>query len=169
MEDNLIKSAEIPNWENYLAYSDGRVFSKTRNKFVKAFVNKNNGYYQVMLRCKDKYKLYYVHRLIYECFNGKVEGQITHNDGNKLNNSLDNLKIRTNFTPSRKMKKVTRFFQRYDLDGELQNVYNEETLEQANYKMYSVIAASNNNYVNGGRKTNVYKNSIWKVKKYETK
>lgn len=34
--------------------------------------------------------------------------------------------------------------------------------------MYSVIAASNNNYVNGGRKTNIYKNSIWKVVRYES-
>lgn len=168
MEDNVIKLVKVPNWGNYLACEDGRIYSAARKRFIKTWPNKNNGYLQVMLRDKDNYKLYYVHRIIYECFNGEIKGQITHIDGDKTNNAATNLKIRTNFIPSRKMKKATRFFQRYDLNGELVNVYNEETLKEANYKMYSVIAASNNNYVNGGRKTNVYKNSIWKVVRYES-
>ena len=62
-----------------------------------------------------------------------------------------------------------QYYQRFDLSGELLNVYNEETLAAANYKRCSVVAASNNNYVNGGRKTNIYKNSTWRVVKYEDK
>lgn len=165
----MIKSRVIPNWENYLAYDDGRIFSLNRRKFVKVWPNKNNGYLQVMLRNRNKYKLCYVHRIIYECFNGEINGQITHIDKDKSNNRAENLKIRTNFNVSRPQKKITRYYQRYDVTGELMNVYNEETLKAANYKKCSVIAASNNNYVNGGKKTNIYKNSIWRVVSYETK
>lgn len=165
----MINYREIPNWGNYLAYEDGRIFSLSRNKFIKVWPNKNNGYAQVMLRDKDRYQLCYVHRLIYECFNGDINGQITHIDNDKLNNAANNLKIRTNFNVAVPRKKVQRFFQRYDLDGELVNTYNEETLAQAGYKKCSVVAAANSNYVNGGKKTNLYKNSMWRVVKYEDK
>lgn len=164
----MIKSVVIPNWENYLAYEDGRIFSLNRNKFIKAWPNKNNGYPQVMLRDKNKFKLCYVHRIIFECFNGEIEGQITHIDGNRNNNAANNLKIRTNFNVA-KPRKVRKYYQRFDLSGELLNVYNEETLAAANYKRCSVVAAANNNYVNGGKKTNIYKNSTWRVVKYEDK
>lgn len=164
----MINYKKIPNWDNYLAYEDGRIFSLNRNKFIKAWPNKNNSYLQVMLRDRDKFKLCYVHRIIFEAFNGEIKGQITHIDGNKNNNAANNLKIRTNFNVAKPKKKL-KFYQRFDVSGELMNVYNEETLAAANFKRNSVVAASNNNYVNGGRKTNIYKNSIWRVVSYENK
>ena len=52
-----------------------------------------NGYYRVSFSINRKRKQFYVHRLIAEYFipNPKNLPQVNHIDGNKLNNSLDNL------------------------------------------------------------------------------
>ena len=52
-----------------------------------------NGYYRVTFSINRKRKQFYVHRLIAEHFipNPKNLPQVNHIDGNKLNNSLDNL------------------------------------------------------------------------------
>ena len=53
---------EISEFENYLIYDDGRVFSKKRGIFLK--VSKNNrGYYLVKLSNKIQ-KFFSVHRLV---------------------------------------------------------------------------------------------------------
>ena len=65
-------------------------------KSLKQFIN-NSGYYAVGLSCNSKYKHYYVHRLIWEAFNGPIPKgmQINHKDENKLNNCLSNLEMVT--------------------------------------------------------------------------
>lgn len=165
MDNNVIKQAQVKGYENYIAFSDGRVYSKTRNKFIKAFPNKNTGYHQIMLVNHSTYKLHYLHRVIYEAFNGELEKglKITHIDGDISNNNLSNLQIRKQNYPRKPSQKKIYYFKRYNMEGELMNVYNTETLELAGYKRYSVIAASKGNYKNAGIKTNIYKNSLWKV------
>ena len=165
MKDNNIKTAKISGFDNYIAYSNGQIYSLSRNKFLKAFPNKNNKYLQVTLQKDGKHKLLYVHRLIYESFTGPIENGkfITHKDGDLSNNDISNLCIRPVNYARKKPEKMRFIFKRYNLDGELEGIYNLETLAMANYKKYSVVAASNSNYVNGGKKTNIYKNSTWKV------
>ena len=52
-----------------------------------------NGYYRVTFSINKKRKQFYIHRLIAEYFIPNPDNlpQVNHIDGNKLNNSLDNL------------------------------------------------------------------------------
>ena len=54
---------EIIDYPNYLIYDDGRVWSKTTKKFKEHTLN-DSGYSTTQLWCKNKSKLWRVHRLI---------------------------------------------------------------------------------------------------------
>ena len=60
----------------------------------------NVGYYQVCFRIDGKKKYVRVHRLIAETLlpNKDNLSMVNHKDGNKLNNSLDNLEWCTNYS-----------------------------------------------------------------------
>ena len=77
--------------ENYLIYSDGRVFSKKSNRFLTPTLNKTNGYLYVSLGRKLPKKN--IHRLVAECFipNPNNLPQVNHKDENKQNNNVENL------------------------------------------------------------------------------
>lgn len=77
----------------YDVSSDGEIFSNVGTR--KRMIGKvgNNGYRMVVLTVDGK-KLYpMVHRLVAEVFipNPKNLREVNHKDGNKLNNSVDNL------------------------------------------------------------------------------
>lgn len=57
----------------------------------------SNGYHQVDLYNDGKKIRFYVHRLVYEAFNGQIpEGmQVNHIDEDKTNNRLDNINMMT--------------------------------------------------------------------------
>ena len=77
----------ILNGDRYIITKNGVVFD-TKNGIVKpVFIR--NGYRSVRIR----YKHYYIHRLLAQAFLPNPSGLkcINHIDGNKLNNSLDNL------------------------------------------------------------------------------
>ena len=97
---------DIVGFENYYEISsDGLIRSKDRTQVdtlgrTRSWKGKvlnpdiaPNGYYRVTLAVKGKKKQFYVHRLIATHFieNPKNLPQINHIDGNKLNNSIDNL------------------------------------------------------------------------------
>ena len=88
---------EIQNFEDYLIYDDGVVFSEKRNIFLKTSKNKK-GYEFVKLWKNSKGKNGYIHRLIAEHYLPKIEGKnyVDHIDGNKLNNNVSNLRWTTN-------------------------------------------------------------------------
>ena len=69
----------------YTVYSDGRVWSKVRNKFLTQCVNKNTGYITAAGG--------YIHRIVAECFipNPNNKPCINHKDGNRSNNNVSNL------------------------------------------------------------------------------
>ena len=76
--------------DTHLVYNDGRVYSLISNKFLK-FDYSNSGYARLKLNGKSVR----VHRLVMELFKGPSDLTVDHIDGNKLNNSLDNLQYLT--------------------------------------------------------------------------
>ncbi len=78
---------------NYLATTDGHIFSKKYNRVLKGSVSKNN-YIKIQINCLDGVtRWFYVHRLIAETFipNPDNKKQVNHKDGNRRNNNLSNL------------------------------------------------------------------------------
>ncbi len=73
--------------KNYHATSDGKVYSTRTNKQIEG------GYNRRYLRCKVDGTSYHTHRLIAKTFlpNPNNLPQVNHKDGNKHNNSVDNL------------------------------------------------------------------------------
>ena len=84
---------DIENYPNYKIYEDGRIWSKSRNIFKKAGMNKD-GYLRVTLSHNNKHNSYFIHRLLAQHFipNPDNKPEVDHIDRNKLNNSLENLR-----------------------------------------------------------------------------
>lgn len=82
-----MKSVDID--ENYVLYEDGRVYSKRNKKFLKQ--GESAGYLLYGSQLGS------VHRLLAQHFLGGIpQGMVVnHKDGNKQNNSLDNLEVVT--------------------------------------------------------------------------
>jgi len=87
---------EIQGFENYLIYSDGRVFSKKSNKFLKPRMN-TTGYLIVDLSHGGKRKIYRNHRLIAIHYipNPENKQMIDHINRNRNDNRLENLRWAT--------------------------------------------------------------------------
>lgn len=82
----------IKDFEDYLIYDDGRIYSLKTNKFLK-FNKSSNHYYSVELFNKNGSKRKLVHRLVALAFlpNPNNYPQVNHKDENPLNNNVDNL------------------------------------------------------------------------------
>lgn len=83
------------NFNHYFIENDGTIYNSKMN-LIKPVINKNNGYYQVVLRNKAagvKATAFYVHRLVAETYiqNPNNLPVVNHIDCNKLNNSVSNL------------------------------------------------------------------------------
>jgi hypothetical protein len=76
----------------YIIYEDGRVYSTKTSKFLKPEVTRD-GYYQITLCTNGIPERLRVHQLVARLFISNKDNlpQINHKDGNKLNNSVDNL------------------------------------------------------------------------------
>ena len=104
---DLVETGEmwlpVSGWEGlYEVSSRGRVKSLARmtslgNRSVPEKILKHNvmkGYHCVTLQYAGKHKVYRVHRLVIEAFGESQptsEHQVNHIDGDKSNNSIDNL------------------------------------------------------------------------------
>ena len=77
---------------NLIIFDDGTIYRELKNKcrLIKPTVD-SSGYWRLQINNK---KLL-AHRVIMEAFHGKSELTVDHIDGNKLNNSLDNLEYVT--------------------------------------------------------------------------
>lgn len=95
----------IPNYEGYQVSNLGRVKSleridalghKRKEKILKPQIN-DSGYYRIQLQKQSIRKFYYVHRIVYEAFNGQIpEGlQVNHINEVKTDNRLSNLNLMT--------------------------------------------------------------------------
>ena len=105
-EDKEYKYAEIIGYENYLIYEDGQVFSKKSKRFLKPSVN-TVGYLVTNVRKNGKRKTMPIHRLIALYFipNPENKAYVDHKDGNKLNNSIGNLRWATEIENAQNSKR----------------------------------------------------------------
>jgi hypothetical protein len=83
-------------YDNYILYSDGRVWSLRRNWFLQLQDN-GHGYKMVPITINGKTKFKYIHRLVGIFFipNPKNKPWINHKDGIKSNNDYSNLEWST--------------------------------------------------------------------------
>ena len=98
----------IPNADGYQASSEGEIRSKDREvshfkgegrralkgKVLKKTVS-NTGYYYVSISINGKPKKSLVHRLVCAAFFGESDLLVNHKDGNKKNNSVENIEWST--------------------------------------------------------------------------
>jgi len=80
--------------ENYIIYSDGRIFGKRYNRFLSP--GESRGYLHVNILGKNLT----LHRLVAEKFIPNPDNlpQVDHIDGNRQNNDVSNLRWVTNMT-----------------------------------------------------------------------
>lgn len=89
-----IEYREIPGWPDYLAGSDGAIYSTKFNKLRRlASATNDGGYLQVSPWQKGKPRSQLVHRFICQAFHGPPAERMTasHLDGKRTNNIPTNL------------------------------------------------------------------------------
>lgn len=99
----MVTYKDVPGFEGYRVGDDGSVWScrcrgKVTDKWVQLKISKfKNDYCRVHLYTNKISKCFRVHRLIKEVFDGPPEGNmdVAHNDGDKNNNHLSNLRYAT--------------------------------------------------------------------------
>ena len=88
MQDNMKKI-----YENYFITKDGKIFNS--KKQLKTY--KGERYEKVVIKINGKPTMKYIHRLVAEAFipNPYNKETVNHIDGNKKNNTIDNLEWAT--------------------------------------------------------------------------
>lgn len=79
-------------YKSYIVYSDGKVFSLARNRFLKPYISEN-GYERIRICYDGKFESWTVHRLVAMMFLDKAEGknEVNHKNGIKTDNRVENL------------------------------------------------------------------------------
>ena len=128
----------IKNWEDLYEVSNlGNIKNIKTNKLLKGDIN-NYGYHRVCLYHNNKKKRYFRHRLVAEHFihNDDIENKkfVNHIDGDKSNNTVDNLEWVTQsenekhaFKTGLKNKTNKPFAVRFD-DGHIEYFQNQDNL-----------------------------------------
>lgn len=84
---------EYPLNTNYVAFTDGRIYSKRMKKFLTPKIN-YDGYHRIQIWKNNKCKMIQWHKVIAETFIPKPSEKhnvVNHKDGNKTNNNVNNL------------------------------------------------------------------------------
>ena len=84
----------VKNYDGlYECDEEGNIYSLIKNKILKPTTSGKKGVYHVSLMKENKKKSASVHKIVYEAFNGEIDGGfIIHKDRDKSNNRLSNLK-----------------------------------------------------------------------------
>ncbi len=118
--DCRIQAGEHPQFPEYIVFSDGTVFSRSRmqtqkngrTRFRKGgwmTIDSSQKYSRVSMRSRMRY----LHRIIAETFVPKQKGktEVNHKDGNKRNNDVSNLEWVTHQENMRHAYKMKLFAQ----------------------------------------------------------
>ena len=106
----------VPSFRNYVVDKMGNVYSRNHGKILKPSLKDGYPYVTLFQNNKRYYKS--IHRLILETFRGKCpeEMEACHNNGNKLDNNITNLRWDThknNCADRKKYKILTKFLSPY--------------------------------------------------------
>jgi HNH endonuclease len=83
----------IPGIKDYSITKEGKIFSNKKKEFLRPY-NNGNGYMAIKLFVNGKRQQKYIHRLVTISFiDENNKGEVNHIDGNKTNNSVENLEI----------------------------------------------------------------------------
>jgi hypothetical protein len=88
---------EVPNWENYIVFRNGTIYSKFLGNFMRTNINED-GYEMVSFKNKKVQQTFSVHSLVAQLFIAKPKGddlQINHKNGIRNCNNVDNLEYVT--------------------------------------------------------------------------
>lgn len=98
-----MKQIIIDNFSTfYFITQDGKCYNQKTGKYLKGQINSKNGYFSYILTLPNgRKKRCYAHRLVAQAYiknnDPKNKTEINHKDGNKLNNSVENLEWVTPF------------------------------------------------------------------------
>lgn len=156
---NLGRARSLDRWvkdtNGSLRFYKGKILKLCTDKY---------GYLKVGLCKNNKYKKFYVHRLVAEAFIPNPDNLpcVNHKDENKQNNNVENLEFCTyeyNNTYGTRIEKCSKPILQYTFDGQF--VREWESAKQAEreggFKSENISACCK-----GKRKK--YKNFIWKYK-----
>lgn len=128
---------EIEGYPNYYVNSKGEIYSIKSKRMLKPYKD-SKGYLQVDLFNNGSRKPRKVHKIVAQMFLDRGDGMecVNHIDGDKANNSVENLewctfKYNTRHAIEKGLKKAfpnnlreEKKVAQYDLEGRLLNVYN---------------------------------------------
>jgi hypothetical protein len=85
----------LPNYKNYKFYSNGNITYNDNE--IKIYIG-GGGYKLINVKQSHYWQTQYIHRLIYEAFNGTIPKNmvIDHINNDRLDNRIDNLQLLTN-------------------------------------------------------------------------
>ena len=129
----MLKIKDIEKFEDYTIDTNGNVFSKRKNKYLKQTINKF-GYCKVTLQKNKLKKMFSVHRLVASAFIPNLSNlpQVNHINGNKQDNKFENLEW---VTPKENMVKAVKS----GLFENVRNVQREKAIKN-NLSKYHILA-----------------------------
>mgnify|MGYP001112256521 CR=1 FL=1 len=91
---DISKGQSIDNYENYVVFESGDVYSKKRKSFMKPCKNASGNLYITLLNESGK-KNFYISRLVASAFINNIENKnVIHINKDKNDNRVENLKIK---------------------------------------------------------------------------
>ena len=93
-----MKFAVLKGFSRYQIYENGSIFNTTTQKFMRVQDDGKDGYLKIKFTNDKGVRVHWwLNRLVYTAFYGKIPAglQIDHNDGERLNNHIENLSSAT--------------------------------------------------------------------------
>ena len=107
-------------YTNFGANKYGQIYNKKTKRCSIGF-KKSSGYMGITLsQIGLKMKNYYVHRFVYECYNGNISDklQINHKDSNKQNNCINNLELMTRSENAKHAHEAKKYKTKIEIETE---------------------------------------------------
>lgn len=129
---------DIAGYEGLYEVSDWGRVRNIKTSLLRKPQNGVGGYQSIRITVNGETKHFYIHRLVYETFNGIIPSgmQVNHIDENKTNNHIDNLNLMTpkeNSNHGTRNKRISEYkldkhpkaqkIAQYTLNGELVKIY----------------------------------------------